>query len=369
MAEHSTKRLLVFNCHEAWVYQLACLPYELDIVVGLPGRHTPDWDKHTRPIPPNARLIRLEQIKAENPFYSVIITHNPSDLLDIRNRLEPCILVLHLPLVARILLEKPTIPAPRALAILNEYVNLRGVHVVAVSELKGRSWGYTKHIIPFGIDSADYPPHVGTTARGLRISNYINQRKSFLNWDFHAKAFGDIPVTLVGHNPDMVDVNPSRNWDHLKEILSRHRFYIHTADIDMEDGFNMAMVEAMAAGLPVLGNCHPTSLVENGINGFTSNDPEELNGYAKLLMTDAAQALRMGQAARRTVRERFSMKAFRDNMENAIVCARHRRYAPPEVLGTKEAGHTPSIQEKPAIKDYKTRRRSRAISRRKVGKV
>ena len=29
------RRLLVFNCHEAWVYQLGWLGYKLDIVIGL----------------------------------------------------------------------------------------------------------------------------------------------------------------------------------------------------------------------------------------------------------------------------------------------------------------------------------------------
>ena len=34
------ERLLVFNCHEAWVYQLGLLDYDLDIICGLSGRYT-----------------------------------------------------------------------------------------------------------------------------------------------------------------------------------------------------------------------------------------------------------------------------------------------------------------------------------------
>ena len=32
-------RLLVFNCHEAWVHQLKALDCDLDIIVGLAGHH------------------------------------------------------------------------------------------------------------------------------------------------------------------------------------------------------------------------------------------------------------------------------------------------------------------------------------------
>ncbi len=33
------RTLLVLNCHEAWVYQLGSLGYDLDIIVGLKGRY------------------------------------------------------------------------------------------------------------------------------------------------------------------------------------------------------------------------------------------------------------------------------------------------------------------------------------------
>jgi hypothetical protein len=32
-------RILVLNCHEAWIHQLRLLDQPLDIVVGLPGLH------------------------------------------------------------------------------------------------------------------------------------------------------------------------------------------------------------------------------------------------------------------------------------------------------------------------------------------
>jgi len=37
--DNRKKTLLVFNCHEAWVYQLGVLGYNLDIIVGLKGKY------------------------------------------------------------------------------------------------------------------------------------------------------------------------------------------------------------------------------------------------------------------------------------------------------------------------------------------
>lgn len=101
-------------------------------------------------------------------------------------------------------------------------------------------------------------------------------------------------MTLVGRNPDMPGVEPARNWEHLKEIFSQHRFYAHTADPLYEDGYNMASIEAMAAGLPVLSNRHPSSPIQHGVNGFVSDDPTELNHYAKLLLEKPDMARSMG---------------------------------------------------------------------------
>lgn len=84
----------------------------------------------------------------------------------------------------------------------------------------------------------------------------------------------------------MPTVKASDNWGHLKKLLQSHRFYIHTADPRLEDGYNMATIEAMAAGLPVLGNRHPTSPVKHGLSGFLIDDPYKLRKYAKMLLED-----------------------------------------------------------------------------------
>jgi glycosyltransferase involved in cell wall biosynthesis len=112
---------------------------------------------------------------------------------------------------------------------------------------------------------------------------------------------------LPGKDPNMPGVSAANEWNDLKKMLQSHRFYIHTAAPGLEDGYNTASLEAMAAGMPVLGNRHPGSPVEHGISGFLSDDPEELRMYAGILLENRELAMKMGRQAQNTVIERFSM--------------------------------------------------------------
>lgn len=89
-------------------------------------------------------------------------------------------MVIHLPIEARIVAEKSDVPPEKMKAMLHKYLELVGGHVVAVSMLKGESWGFTDDIVTFWSDPNDYLPYSGEKACGLRISNFIQRRREFL---------------------------------------------------------------------------------------------------------------------------------------------------------------------------------------------
>jgi glycosyltransferase involved in cell wall biosynthesis len=179
-------------------------------------------------------------------------------------------------------------------------------------------------IVSLTANPAEYLPWIGELACGLRVSNFVLRRARTLRWDFHARAFAGLPITLVGHNPEFPGVRASSSWAELKQTFRRHRFFIHTAEPELEDGYNMATLEAMAAGLPVVGNRHPTSPIVHGVSGFLSDDPAELNKFAGMLLAERSLAGEMGRAAQQTVLDKFSGAAFRDGMLREMRVAREK---------------------------------------------
>ena len=317
-------RLLVFDCHEAWVYQLRALSQPMDVIVGLKGRPTSGWDEAMRPVPPNARLVRLADVIAAGRAYHCIIGHNLSDLLDVKTLPGPRLFVVHQVLDSIMREQRSVTPPEEFRRSVAQYMAMIRAHVVAVSGLKGQSWGFGEDVVPFSADPADYPPYEGDLARGLRVANDIRAKANTLMWDFHERAFAGLPITLVGRNNDMPGVKPARDWADLKQTLSHHRFFIHTANPALEDGYNMATLEAMAAGLPVIGNRHPTSPIEHGVSGFLSDDPMELRAGAERLLEDRQLAIRMGQEARKALLKTFPGERFRTGFLDSIERARQK---------------------------------------------
>jgi glycosyltransferase involved in cell wall biosynthesis len=133
-----------------------------------------------------------------------------------------------------------------------------------------------------------------------------------------------MPVNLVGHNPDLPGVEPAADWEDLKRGLAAHRFLVHTAGPHLEDGFNMALMEGLAAGLPVIGNRHRSSPIVHGVSGFLSDDPLALRSFAKLLVDDHERARAMSAEALRLAEERFPPERFVRGIEAAIERARRR---------------------------------------------
>jgi len=317
-------RLLVFNCHEAWVHQLRLLDRPIDVVIDLPGRHTRGWDESIRPVPPNARLIPLNDVLAAPETYDCIVAHNLTDLLDVRSLPGPRLMVIHLTLDGMFLEQNAKSDPSEFRRAVTNFLAQTNTHVVAVSQLKGCSWGFAENIVPLCIDPADYLPCQGDLAAGLRVSNFVLRRARTLFWDFHESAFAGLPVTLVGNNPELPGVLPSRDWNDLKHALSHHRFFIHTADPKLEDGYNTATLEAMAAGLPILGNRNPSSPITDGTDGFLSDNPAELRQAAELLLKDRALAAKMGVAARQTAQQRFAPAKFTTALTHAIAVAQSK---------------------------------------------
>ncbi|MBI3817709.1 MAG: glycosyltransferase [Planctomycetes bacterium] len=314
-------RLLTFNSHESWIFQLRHLDARIDIVDGLPGRATGRWDTRQRPVPPNAALIELGDF---SNHYDCVLAHNVSDLLLCENLRVPKILILHTTLEHRARQENSSVEPPAFASAVRRYLEDRRVHPVAGTPTKARSWNLTNpdDALGLALDPRDFGQFTGDHARGLRVAHQIQQKYETLYYEFHENAFRDLPVRVVGHNPGMPGAVPAQDYEELLTYYRTHRFFIHTARPGLEDGYNMASAEAMAAGMPVLGNLHPTSHVEHGVSGFLTKTPDELATHAETLLNNRDLALSMGARARDRILQIFPVARFVDRLEHAIKTAK-----------------------------------------------
>ena len=111
-------------------------------------------------------------------------------------------------------------------------------------------------------------------------------------------------------NPSLPVSRLSRGFEDLKNHYKNCRVYINTTKDGYEDGYNLAMLEAMATGMPVVALANRTSPIINSVNGFVSSDTVYLRECVEKLLNDKKNAMEMGTRARDTVQELYGHEAF-----------------------------------------------------------
>jgi glycosyltransferase involved in cell wall biosynthesis len=80
------------------------------------------------------------------------------------------------------------------------------------------------------------------------------------------------------------------------------------------------MLEAMACGCAIVTTetCEIPNIIKHGVNGFMSNDENELRKFTEQLLSDPDLAATMGAEARLTIEEKFSEQRFIEQWNNTF---------------------------------------------------
>jgi len=157
---------------------------------------------------------------------------------------------------------------------------------------------------------------------------------SFLKTLAHvAKAIPSVRAAIVGGGPLRDELGELANSlgvdrcaeflgqvDGVETILQRSKLFVL---VSPSEGLSIAMLEAMAAGLPAVVNDvgDLSDIVESGVNGVLL-DPADHEAAAKHivdLLNDDARRTRMAEAARTTILDRCSVDAVADRW-NRVLC-------------------------------------------------
>jgi glycosyltransferase involved in cell wall biosynthesis len=135
------------------------------------------------------------------------------------------------------------------------------------------------------------------------------------------QAVAGLPFTLLGLNPTIAGARLSSSWNDLRANMRTHRAYVHTSLPPYEDGYNLAMLEAMATGMPVVALAHPTCPITDGVDGRTGADGRAVGRALLELLEDDEEAARLGRAARETVRRLYPIDTFRTRWREMLKLA------------------------------------------------
>lgn len=316
-------RIAVINAHVAYLYLLAKTGHTFFV---FNHRGNVCWDPRQRPLPQNVVLMN-EAINNINlfglppDFFDAAILqdtiHQDANGLDILDRLIfeklkcPKIMLFH----NSFLTQFRNAPPERWADIKKELAGkLEGVTKVFISEWKRETWGMGGYVIKPGIDIEEFGGWRGIKNMFLTCLNNAGARDFMNGTNKMRLACADVKHLLLGQEGGQG--NFSQDFEQYKLILREALAYITLNNPEFEDDYNLSMLEAMATGMPAITLDHPRSIIKSGINGFKSDDLQELNRFMHGLTQEQAQ--KMGREARETVKKEFSINTFIDSWNAAL---------------------------------------------------
>lgn len=183
------------------------------------------------------------------------------------------------------------------------------VHVTAFNALMWDAGRTPTRVIEHGVAVPDGLRASLELDRGIVVVNDLPRRGRRLGLDIFQAARGTVPLDLVGMDSLVLGGLGEIAHDDLPALMTRYRFFFHPIRYT---SFGLAVCEAMMLGLPVvaLATTEMPTVLRDGVEGVTSTDPSHLVAGMQALIADPALATQMGEAARRTALERFSIERF-----------------------------------------------------------
>ena len=309
-------RILTFNTHEAFSYELAKTGHAFDVV--WPPTRAPwavEWDERSRPIPPNVNVLGHRDLaRLDTSAYDLLLAQTLEQFDLVEFRPVPKLLLLHTPFES-----PPGWPsAEAALRHLGLERRLRDVPVVYVSEYCRRSWGLPGRVVPAPVDERDYAayPWHGRRARGLTVCHFFRERDFHTGYALHRQVVGDLPFTVIGHNPTLPGSAPAGSWDELRRAYQAHRVYLNTTRL----GGGLALTEAAAAGMPIVTTprVDGARLFTAGYDALIAGDAAGLRAAVIRLFENPSLGRLLGTRARCTVTRLRGLSAFADAWEQEL---------------------------------------------------
>ncbi len=301
------KRILSFLLHPPWMYNIAHLDHQFEI---LPTPAWGAWCPWVRPLRANMRMLPLDLWKVPEEARFLQLTIPPFDPSDWR-----CAFIQHeldIPILTRG--DIPLVFMAHSFPSCPEIVELVAARrktiaaAVFTSPRKKEAWKLDDGIVlQPTIDTSSFAGYEGDLSQCLVVCNSYagtDDGAALRRLDRITRA---VP-TFICDAATMVHADC--DFQRLKTYYRNRRVYVHA----VQDRAVMSLMEAMCTGMPAVvwrgysdGVLEP---FEDGVNCYISDDLDYLHERVCELMADRGLCRRIGQAGRELIREKFDINPW-----------------------------------------------------------
>ena len=312
-------RILTWHVHGNYLWYLSRVPHDIYLPV-KPGR-PPGYGGRgaTFPWPDNVHEVAAEDIPAL--ALDCVLTqshdnwlHDRQELLSAAQLTLPTIHLEHDPPRASPTDTRHPLDDPDTLL----------VHVTSFNDLMWDSGRTPTKVIEHGVVVPEGVRYTGEIDRGVVVVNGLARRGRRLGADIFQRARQKVPLDLVGMFADELGGVGEVPPPDLPAFVARYRFFFHPIRYT---SLGLAACEAMSLGMPIvaLATTEMSTVVENGVSGWIDTNVDRLIDHMTELLADPEEARRLGEGARRTALERFSIERFVRDWDAAFRLVTGRR--------------------------------------------
>lgn len=341
-------RILTYRWHVGHQYELYKLPHQFTLASGLGTGFTSRWNYRERPLPQNSRIVSWDRINPAD--YDLAILHFDENVLSPENcrlklsadwgesfrRLrEQC----KLPMIAvchgtpqfygqyDISYDKPDLGRVIETERLRLVDYLANILVITNSEQARLEWGFRRSkTIWHGLDPTQFPSSRYNRSI-LTLGRPMAERPHYRGYFLAQKVFSGLPADIVPGALEVAEPSFALCPESNEYAEARFRNYID-AIRDYSIYFNPTIrspmprsrAEAMLCGLAVVtADNHDTErFIQHGVNGFRSNDPDELRKILIDLARNPAAAKKIGSAGRQTACDTFNIDRYLEAWQKVL---------------------------------------------------
>jgi glycosyltransferase involved in cell wall biosynthesis len=292
-------RLLTTSRYLRYVRALTALGHRWDVIASDVALLREPW-RAARELP-QARIISdaVARQRLARGDYDAVVCHGLGELDALGAQATPAVVVFH----TTTAIEQICDLEPAALSRPHAHRE-RAACVFAAAGVR-RSWQRAGAVIPMPVDDAvRCDGHLGAA---LRIDRNDYELACLSGSTPLDEALRGLPCTTLGG--DLV----YRSVDHAAaraSALASHRVFVSAAHAPFDTGAPAALLDAMAAGMPVVTTAGPDTPVVHGVNGFIAADAAAIRNHVLELLSDRDLAMTLGRAGREQVLASHNHTAF-----------------------------------------------------------